>query len=582
MILVKNNPLIRSLDVENLQGMMFSTHAVSWHPLTWLSHAIDFFLFDIVYPQGHHATSVLLHSMNAVWIFFLFRVIALKARPESKDHRTVWLGAMLAALLFGLHPLRVESVAWISERKDVLCAFFFIPALIAYINFGSAKEESKRRLWYWTCFLCHLLALLSKGMAMTLPVVLVLLDIYPLNRVKNWKDLPRLLYEKIPFFLLSVADAVIVLLTAKNHGIILSPDIISWKNKILNSIQSLILYIQKTLIPTGLSPYYPFKVKMLVTDGNFILSFLLLLWTGAFVVLKWISGRRFWMVAFLYFLVTVAPVIGLVQIGSAAAADRYTYLPTLSCIFLLAGGMVAGVDKKNFRTMWIRGMAAIGVLGCFYFLSVNQIKVWSNSISVWKEVISIYPRRTHIAHANLGVGFRVYGDFDRALREYKIADEIAPGRAAILNNIGVLYLRKNNLDQAIEYFKKAITVNPEYTQSLNNLGYAYYRNGWLDKAEKELNRARLSKPHMVEIYINLGLVYMKQGEWNEAERVFKKAIKIQPSFHNAYSYLGKIYQRRGMKEKAESQFKLAYFWGQRHAKARNEERQRMKLTLDES
>jgi len=462
----------------------------------------------------------------------------LRARPDLKDNFTPYLGAIVASLFFGLNPLRVESVVWISGRKDLLCAFFFIPGLFAYIKFTSAKSESKRRSWYWTCLSCHLFALLSKGMAMTLPVVLILMDIYPMNRLNNWKDIPRLLYEKIPFFLLSIADAAIVLFGVKQHGSIVSTDIFSLKTKLLNSVQALIIYIQKTLLPTGLSPYYPFKEQLLIMDSNFVLSLLLLTGASVFVYFKLLSGQRFWMVAFLYFLVTVAPVIGLVQIGSAAIADRYTYLPTLSCIFLLAGAITIGVDKKSLRMIYLARIATATVLVCLYFLSIKQTKIWSNSISLWSQVTSVYPGRSHVAHANLGQGFKAYGNYDRALMEYKTADRITPNKATLLNNIGVLYMQKNRMDQAIEYYKRTLAVDPGYTHARNNLGYAYYRNGWLVKAERELNLAKQLQPDMNLIYINLGMVYLKQGELIKAEKKFKQAIEIQPSFFEAYNHLG--------------------------------------------
>ena len=558
-IFVHENPLIRSVDQAGLWQMLVSHRGPSWQPLTWLSYAVNYHYFGLK-PMAYHFTNVVIHCANVVWVFFLYRLVLRLANRGKHESWQIWIGAMVAALFFGLHPLRVESVAWISERKDVLYSFFFLPGLLAYLYYGSMVESRRKKFFYFLSLFCFFLSALSKEMAMTFPVVLLLLDIYPLNRWQTLNQSVALLREKFPFFIVSAGLAVITIFGLKSVEAILTLDAIPLSARLVNAVKSLVFYPEKTLIPIGLSPFYPFPKNLVVFDFRFYLSACILLAIAWFCFKKWKNGDRFWGVAFMYYLVTVSPVIGVVQVGAQAAADRYSYLTLLSGTFLM-GSAIFLWKGHSFRCFKSKStfplLLGATVITLISLITVNQLKVWSNSVTLWGDVTQKYPKSVYLAHINLGNAYLQIGKLDWAKREYKIALENFKPRADSYNNLGVIDFIMGQDEEAVQKFKKSVSINPRFSNAHKNLGAVYYKQGKLDLAEKEFKLAIEYKPNYARAYIALGAIYFDRGKLDAAEQELKKGLEIDPKNPNGRKYLAKVYSKKGWHQKAEEEFAIA-------------------------
>jgi len=427
---VINNPHIRSFDWDNLSWMFTKPYASNWHPLTWLSHAVDYALYGLK-PSGHHLTSILIHALNAAVLFIL---LFLLLRKEYESNIYVITGAGLAALLFGVHPQRVESVAWVAERKDVLCLFFAILTLIFYTCFAQSTHGRARWRWMSASFLAFGLALMSKPMAIMLPIVLLILDVYPLRRIvispkfvlrSDMRSLVTIVLEKVPFVVLSLFSAVLTMWAQKSGEAVLSTGIIGEGYRVLNATAAILLYLYKLLIPVRLSLNYPIiplpQVRSLAGFCAAVIVFFVIFFLA---VREWRAGRAYWLVAWLIFLITLIPVIGIVFVGHAGAADRYTYLPTIP-FFGIVGYFMAGriMARYGRYTNVIRGSFVFLVLvlvGCSTWLTTERVKVWRSDVSLWEDVVALYPNNPNNLYP-LGLAYQGEGDFYRAIDVYQRA-----------------------------------------------------------------------------------------------------------------------------------------------------------------
>ena len=489
---VYENPKIQSLSFQSLYWMLTSFHASNWHPLTWVSHAIDYSLWGLN-PPGHHLTNIILHVSNTLLVFFLVICLMLRTQelnrtlPQLKDPLSITTKSLtvagVTALLFGLHPLHVESVVWIAERKDLLCSFFLLSSILFYLLYTSPTNKRPRWIWFATCLLLFVLALMSKPMAVTLPFILLLLDLYPLKRLKPHinKNLSVIL-EKIPFFILSVVSGVITVIAQYSGGAIESFEHLPISFRLLNALNSLVFYLKKMIFPLELVPFYPFPPHIHWLDSQYLLSALLVLAiTGSCL---WMAkrGKYLFLTIWSYYLITILPVIGIIQVGGQAAADRYTYLPSIS-IFLLVGVFVDWSWDKTSLTglkLELRGLLLVCLCAVVFLLSyitINQIKIWKNSEILWSYVISSFPERIPEAYDNLGIAYSNKGMLDEAISECKKALTINPNFAKAHTNLGNAYGEKGMLDEAISVGKKALTINPNLSGVHNNLAVDYYSKG---------------------------------------------------------------------------------------------------------
>jgi len=554
------NKTIRSLDTRSLYTMFTVRNMGNWHPVTSLSHAIDYASWGLD-PFGYHLTNSIFHGLNAVLLFLLVIQLMVKVsktndvatEPEkSLPVSTQYLiAASITALLFALHPLQVESVAWIAERKNVLCTFFVLLTFHCYLMYVSAVQTMHRWMWFAACLFLFLFALMSKPMAVTLPVLLLIFDYYPLKRIKlSFRESLKILLEKVPFFVLSIFDSIITIVVQHNAGSLKSLDQFHFGLRILNAMRTLIFYLEKTIIPIKLVPYYPLTGNADWSDARYLLSGMLILILTGFCLWMAKKGKNLFLAAWLFYLVALLPMLGIIQVGDQAAADRYTYLSNLS-IFLLVGiGTVWLFEKislTNYRKMLGGGFFLVISLVFLLLaaITINQIKIWRSPASLWQYVTNKYPDSVSFAHYNLGIDLFDQGKIDEAISSYKRTLTINPRHEKAYFSLGYSYLKKGMLDESIPEFKRALTLNPNYAEAHYALGSVYDTKGLSDEALFEYKRAVTIKPRYAEVHYKLGVLYQKKGQPDEAISEFKKALANKLRYPEAHQDLSFAYYYKG-------------------------------------
>jgi tetratricopeptide (TPR) repeat protein len=469
------------------------------------------------------------------------------------------IAGVVTALLFALHPVHVESVAWVAERKDLLSAFFFLLTLLSYLFYTSRTAHKHKVTWFTLSLLFFILALMSKPMAVSLPLILLLLDYYPLERFKRQpsKNLTILL-EKIPFLLLSIASGIITIIAQRLGGSIHSLEQVSLHYRLLNSLWALTFYLKKMVFPFKLLPFYPFTFHPYTT---YLLPATIIILITLFCVWMIKYKKYFWLSTWLYFLITLMPVLGIIQVGGQGAADRYTYLPSLGPFFLTGLG-IAWIWERVSLKGWKKEVTLLLLFStCLVMLSLGyltnkQIKVWQNPEVLWKCVINSYPK-TPVAYYNLGTFYGENNLLDEAISQLKKAIAINPHYKEAHNNLGVAYYKKGKLDEAISEYKSEIAINPSYERAHNNLGLAYYSKGLLDKAITAYKQAITLNPQYSQAYHNLGTTYHKKRKFKKAIARYKQAITKNPKLDKSYNNLGSIYEMQRKLEKALIHYKQA-------------------------
>jgi hypothetical protein len=436
---VIDNSHIRSIDTKFFKWAFFDFYAANWHPLTWISHAVDYAIWGLD-PRGHHLTSVIFHAVNTfIVVILVIRLVEVSKENIRKsrlsgflDEQAILLMGGVTGLLFGLHPLHVESVVWVAERKDVLCAMFFMLSIIAYIDFArsineeTAQDNSLRRFIHKRYLLAvgfFMFALLSKPMAVSLPVVLLILDWYPLNRIRSLKTFKSALTEKIPFIALSLASSILTVVA--QHAAMMTIERAPAATRLLISVRSLVLYLWKMVWPLKLSPYYPYPQDVSPLSVEYVASGVLVLAAtiGCAMLAK---KQKSWLSAWGYYVVTLIPVLGIVQVGGQSMADRYTYLPSLGP-FLIAGLIIAtlfqkivllGLWRQAFLSVGV--VVAIGSLISLTYVTIRQIDLWRDSYTLWTYVVKNESIRTTIAHFNLGYACEKKGLLNEAIEQFQI------------------------------------------------------------------------------------------------------------------------------------------------------------------
>ncbi|KMP11448.1 hypothetical protein UR09_03325 [Candidatus Nitromaritima sp. SCGC AAA799-A02] len=559
-----------------------------WQPLPELFYAVNYRLFGSS-AWGHHFTSLTLHGANTCLVFFLFIALIGKIQPEIKCDSPLILTGAATALIFGLHPLRVESVAWISNLNEPLCGFFLFSALLTYLLYTSEESARTRSFYYLATLILFPLALLSKPMAVTLPVILLLLDVYPLKRFKGYKKTALVLLEKLPFFALSLLSGIITIMAREQGaaaGSVYKIDLFdgltdafknlllfeetanvdqkfSFAERIISAVGNLTFYMEKTLLPFQLTPYYPFPKNPSFLSLSFITSALAVAGITVLCAWGWKRGKKFWLIVWLYYLITILPVLGLLFSGrKAAAADRYTYISTLS-FYLLAGAGALWTWRKSgqplvkspLKASLVAGSAALIILFCL--LVPRQIQIWKDGGTLWSHITTRFPGKLPLAHNQLGNFFRDNGMTEKAKAEYKKALRIDPRYAKSHNNLGMIYLGAGRFEEAEKQFRTALEIHPQFPGVHNNFGLLYQQKGNPKEAENEYKLALQADPKFEKALNNLGLLYLKKGQTEEAEEALRSALKTHPRFAEAHNNLGLVYLKKGQREKAVAEFETA-------------------------
>ena len=517
---VSDNPNVNSgFSLVNVRWAFVEPHFANWHPLTWLSHMLDCQLFGL-HPGAHHFVNVLFHAANSALLFWLF--FSMTGR--------VWRSLMVAAL-FAVHPLHVESVAWIAERKDTLSAFFWILTLAAYV--GYAQRQSLVR--YFAVILLFLCGCLSKSMVVTLPFVLLLLDYWPLYRIKQFqpggvgflhlepKSFSWLVFEKLPLLALSAVTSVITFV-AQRRGAMAGLDVLPFAARVQNAIVSYSRYLWKVLVPTNLAVIYPLRLGI-ATDT--IVGALIALTLISVAAIFWARSRPYLLIGWLWYLGTLIPVIGLVQVGEQAMADRYTYIPLVGILLAVVWGIADLAANWKVRPAYV-GIACVAVLSACVITTLHQLPYWKNDVALFSHATHV-TNDNATAHALLAEALIRQGENRKGVENLQEALRIRPNSAKIHHECGLLEAKLDNYDEAIAQYREAIQLRPEYAATYNDLGVALSKVGRLEEGERALTEAIERDPRNAQAYNNHGIVLSATGRSADALRDFRHALKLSPS-----------------------------------------------------
>jgi len=505
----------QGLTWESIRWAFTTDHAANWHPVTWLSHMLDVELF------GKNAApmlwgNVVLHAINGILLLLILYWTTGR----------LWPAAGVGAL-FALHPLHVESVAWISERKDVLSTLFWLLTTLAYIGY----VRTNRWLWYGAAFAFFALGLMSKPMLVTLPFVLLLMDYWPLNRIEKLKanQAKRPVLEKIPFFLLTVVSSVITFSVQRAGGAVSEVASVSLGARLLNAVNAYGIYLYKTIAPFELAVLYPHHGENISLTSVALSIMALVALTGVFIYVM--KRRRYAGVGWLWYLGTLVPVIGLVQVGSQAYADRYTYVPLIGIFIIIAYGVADIAAKWNAPRSVVSVGSGIVLLG-FAGLTYNQVGHWKNEITLFRHAIAVTENNV-IAHTNLGHALNREGRYREAADSFVRAVEIKSDHPGALMGMGNTLLRFGKVDEAISFLERAASNDPDRADIRLNLGNALLNARRPDEAEKQYRAAIALDPYDAKAYNALAVVLISRGDREAAIRNFQRAIQLDPTLESA-------------------------------------------------
>jgi len=534
-IYVKDNLHVeKGLTLGSIAWALTATHASNWHPLTWLSHMLDFQLYGMN-PGQHHLTNVLFHILNTLLLFFVFKRM-------TKD---LWQSGFVAAL-FGLHPLHVESVAWVAERKDVLSTFFWMMTVWSYIRYVE-RSRVDRYLLVLTFFIFGLMA---KPMLVTLPFVLLLLDYWPLNRFQIKNSETRmfslsLIWEKIPLFVISAASSFVTYIVQKSGGTVSPLDVISLKQRIANVMVSYITYIGKMIVPHELAVLYPYpKFISLWKVG----SAGLLLVAISVAVFRIKRTKPYFAVGWFWYLGTLVPVIGLIQVGFQAMADRYTYVPLIGLSIIVAWGVPDILGKWRIKSVILAILSAI-ILSALTLCTGFQIRCWKNSIALFEHAKNV-TQNNYVAYHKLGDAVLAEGQVDTAIKYYSEAIRIKPDFIPARINMGVALRKDGKLEKALDQLSKALSLKKNFATIHYEIGLTLEEMGRYDEAISHFRKVLRINPDHAKAYNNLGVILARQGEYKEAIASFYKAIRIDTRYAGAYYNIGKLFTNQGKFEDA--------------------------------
>jgi len=566
---VYDNPVItQGLTINGIVWAFTRSHAANWHPLTSISHMV-ICQFSGLNPAAHHLTNVLLHAATVVLLFLVLRNLT----------GALWPSAFVAAV-FAIHPLRAESVAWVTERKDVLSGLFFVLTIGAYARYARRPFAIGR---YLLVVALYALGLLSKPMLVTVPFVLLLLDYWPLQRWRSAKSQASggvstpsnptvgtsasvLLIEKIPLLLFAAASCVATVWAAKHS---LEPtQALSFPWRVGNALASYAAYLGQMFYPVGLAVLYPHP-RNLLPVGTVLFSTIVLLIVSALAAAGW-RKRPYLLVGWLWYLGMLVPVIGLMQVGNQAHADRFTYLPQIGLYLMLAWTAVDLCGAWQKCRVVLGGVAAM-ILTSLMILAHAQTKHWHDSVSLWSHTLACAPENV-IAHNNFGnaladkkrldeatqhyqraiqlkpedaeaymnLGNRLaeQGKFPEAMEQYQLALERKPNDAKAHYNLGLTLSLQGRVDEAVPHYERAVQLDADYVEAHNNLGNALVRQGRLTEAVSQYERVLELKPGFAQARYNLGNTLARLERFDEAVQQYERAIQLKPDYLEAHNNLG--------------------------------------------
>lgn len=535
----ENAHVIRGLTLQGVLWAFTTGHASNWHPITWLSHMLDVQIYGMN-AGGHHLTNLLLHIANTLLLFWLL------VRTTG-----AWRRSAVVAALFAVHPLHVESVAWIAERKDVLSTLFWMLTMHAYV--GYVREPRLRR--YLAVVALFALGLMAKPMLVTLPLVLLLLDVWPLGRVrieagrlKVWLWLIR---EKIPLFILAAASSTVTILVQWRGGAVQSFEAASLQERLANALFSYAAYLGQMVWPLNLAAYYP---SGHLSAGAVAASAVGLI-AATVLVIRYSRSRPLFFMGWLWYLITLIPVIGLIQVGGQARADRYTYVPLIGVFVIAAWGI------SLFLKRWQNGNAALQAAACIPVLALaagarSQVHYWKNDLALWEHTVKV-TADNYFARTNLGFSLIDNGDLAAGIAQYTRALEIKPDSAETHNALGSALLKQGKLDAAMKQFTLALRIEPRFADAHSNRGMVLAKKGLIKEAVAEFQKALEISPENPEVQYNFGFALADQGKLDEAMSYYRKALALKPDYAEARFQMGNAFFGKGMLSEAAAEYDKA-------------------------
>ena len=558
---VYENKLVKAgLTTEGVKWAFTTFFFSNWHPVTWLSHMLDVELYGL-HPGGHHLTNVLFHLVNTLLLFGVLR------RMTGR----LWQPGFVAAL-FALHPMHVESVAWVAERKDLLSTLFGLLALWFYTRYAQKPSVSK----YIPVLLFFSLGLMAKPMMVTLPFLLLLLDYWPLRRLhlKTARNIDRsvnqrsaawrLVFEKLPLFILSAAACVVTVLAQQEWGSIVSIDNCSLGIRIANALISYTKYIGKLIWPVNMAIIYPHILTVPAWQSwtAFCLLFGLTLIAGkSYKSRPWIAVGWFW------YLGTLIPVIGLVQVGAQSLADRYTYVPAIGLFIIIAWGLFEFLARWSYQKLKFAAIA-VAISGVLMVVAWKQIGYWKNGITLFQHAIEV-TENNYIAHRNLWHALLLNGKFEEAAEHLKITLKLNPRSPTTYMAMGLVLAHQDKPEEALQAYAKALAEKPDYAIVYNLAGETHYRLGNNEQAISNYQQAIRIKSDYAEAYFNLGNALFRLGENDKALDNYQQALALNPNNAEAYNSLGNFWYHMENAQKALPHYLKAIKINPKYAEAFN-------------
>jgi Flp pilus assembly protein TadD len=513
-----NDVVSRGLTFDGIRWAFAGVHSGNWHPLTWISHMLDISLFGVA-PGPQHFISVLIHAASTVILFIaLTRMTGAVARSAT------------VASLFALHPLHVQSVAWISERKDVLCALFGMICLLLYASLAR-RWTTRKYVWLLIVFA---LGLLSKQMLVTLPFVLLLLDFWPLQRLGNATELRSRVIEKIPLFVLSATASIVVYLAQRNVAVQTLAEV-PLGLRIENAILSYGRYLLSTVWPSRLAIFYPYDVAPSAAQ----VAIVAILLTGITVLAWWRRrAQPYLLTGWLWYLGMLIPVIGLVQVGTQSYADRYTYLPLIGVFIALVWG-VADLVSPRPALKQLLVVATAAVLVACSVVTWIQLGFWADGETLFRHALAV-THENALANNELGMALNEQQRFDEAIPYFREAVRIRPGYVDALVNLGNNLARRGQVTGAIRQWEEAVKLAPKEPDVRNNLGIAYVATGHPDEGQKQFRLALDADPRFIPAMISQARLAASRGDAASARRELLRAQAIDPDNELIRSELAKL------------------------------------------
>jgi len=528
-LFLRDNVLIKSISLKNIGRMFSSFHSGLYKPILMLVYAVEYHFFQLN-PFIYHFNNLLLHMINVVIVFYLVQKI-------SNDS----IVSFLTALLFGIHPMHVESVAWVSDRKDLLSTFFILAALASYLRYID-KRNSGAYLKVAFLFICSLLV---KPTGVTFPFLLFALDY-----LKNRRIDKNAIFEKIPLLCLA---AVMIMVSVYGVSSVLRSNIsVNFPGNIIYAAYTIYFYINKLFLPVNLSCYYGYPSSFVDLGlPAVIMSIVVLTGLVSMVIIKFKKDRHM-VFGILFFFITLLPVMQIVKSGRSVVNDRYTYLSYIG-LFIIISRVIVNIFNRYSKFRMILAPILLVWILTLGLLSNQRIEVWSDSLSLWEDAHMKRPME-YIPYLNKGVAYYKKGMLKEAMQDFKRAMLLDNNNVLVHTNLGVLYCRMKEYEKGIFHLKRAISINPDHADAYYNLGSAYYGQGKLDLAMSNYTIAIEKNPFKIKAFIDRGTIFGIQGKVDDAIRDFTKVIEFDPYRYIGYHNRGLAYYRKGLYQKAIKDF----------------------------